>query len=336
MTNSGVMDMTDTLLEVHNLRTSFYTRAGEVQSVRGVSFSIQKGEVVGIVGESGSGKSVTAKSILSLIPPPGKIVEGAVQFHGRDLLQVTEKEKRSIRGNQIAMIFQDPMTSLNPVLPIGKQMTEVILRHQQVSKQEARQQAVDMLRLVGIPSPEERINQYPHEFSGGMRQRVMIAMALSCKPELLIADEPTTALDVTIQAQILDLMSELNSRTGTAIILITHDLGVVAQICTRVMVMYGGMIMEEGTVEEIYERPRHPYTQGLLRSLPKHNGVTKERLVPIDGTPPNLLDPAPGCPFAERCPHVMDKCRQICPPITQVQAGHKVMCWLDEGGDGHE
>lgn len=331
--------MTDKLLEVLDLQTSFFTRAGEVQSVRGVSFSIQKGEIVGIVGESGSGKSVTAKSILSLIPEPGKIVAGEIRFHGKNLLHLTEKEKRAIRGNKIAMIFQDPMTSLNPVLPVGRQMTEVILRHQTISKREARKKAIEMLRLVGIPSPEERANQYPHEFSGGMRQRVMIAMALSCKPELLIADEPTTALDVTIQAQILDLMKELNEQTDTAIMLITHDLGVVAQICTRVIVMYGGMIMEEGTVEEIFEQPKHPYTQGLLRSLPKHH-ATRERLVPIEGTPPHLLNPTAGCPFAERCPYGMEVCHKNCPPLVHVQSqghsDHRVMCWLTEGGKRDE
>jgi oligopeptide/dipeptide ABC transporter ATP-binding protein len=322
--------MTQQLLEVKQLRTSFFTRAGEVQSVRGISFSIQKGEVVGIVGESGSGKSVTAKSILSLISPPGKIVDGEIRFHGKDLLKGKEEELREIRGNRIAMIFQDPMTSLNPVLRVGRQLTEVIVRHKKVSKSEARRKAIEMLRLVGIPSPEQRIDQFPHEFSGGMRQRVMIAMALSCEPELLIADEPTTALDVTIQAQILDLMKELNTKTHTAIILITHDLGVVAQTCSRVIVMYGGMIMEEGPVENIFYHPQHPYTQGLLRSLPRHNGGMRERLVPIDGTPPNLLHPPKGCPFAERCPHAMDICRQQCPPFFEVNPNQRSMCWLSD------
>lgn len=322
--------MKQTLLEVHDLQTSFFTRAGEVQSVRGISFAIEKGEIVGIVGESGSGKSVTAKSILSLITQPGRIKNGEIRFDGKDLLHLPQAELRAIRGNRISMIFQDPMTSLNPVVKVGRQLTEVILRHKKVSKAEAQSIAIEMLRQVGIPSPEQRIDQYPHEFSGGMRQRVMIAMALSCKPQLLIADEPTTALDVTIQAQIIDLMKELNEKTGTAIMLITHDLGVVAQICTRVIVMYGGMIMEEGTVEDIFYRPQHPYTKGLFRSLPKHSGDGKERLMPIEGAPPNLLEPPAGCPFAERCSHAMDICRKERPPYFQVFEGQRSMCWLND------
>jgi len=315
------------LLSVQNLKTSFMTRDGEVESVRGVSFDVQQGEVIGIVGESGSGKSITAKSILGLIQPPGVIKDGKVLFHGQDIRQMSDSELRQIRGNRIAMIFQDPMTSLNPVKRVGSQMIEVIRRHQKLSKAESRQRAIELLREVGIPSPEQRIDQYPHEFSGGMRQRVMIAMALSCKPELLIADEPTTALDVTIQAQILALMKQLRDKTKTSILLITHDLGVVAQVCTRVIVMYGGMIMEEGTVEDIFERPSHPYTQGLLRSIPRVKEGQRERLVSIEGTPPNLLHPPSGCPFMERCPHAMDKCREM-PPYFVPEEGHRSLCWL--------
>lgn len=324
------------LLEINNLKTSFYTEAGEVQSVRGVSFSIDEGEVCGIVGESGSGKSVTAKSIISLIPAPGKIKSGEIHLEDVNLLGITEKELRSIRGNQIAMISQDPMSSLNPVIKIGKQMTEIIVRHQRIGKKEAKKLAIDLLREVGISSPEERFNQYPHELSGGMKQRVMIAMAISCKPKLLIADEPTTALDVTIQAQILELMKELKDKTNTAILLITHDLGVVAQNCSRVIVMYGGLIMEEGPVIDIFENPKHPYTEGLLKSLPKVTDGFKERLNPIEGTTPNLLNPPAGCPFADRCPHVMEKCKLEQPPYFQVGENRRSMCWLNEPKEGEQ
>jgi oligopeptide/dipeptide ABC transporter ATP-binding protein len=319
--------MTEWLLSVEDLRVSFYSREGENQAVRGVSFHIEAGEAIGIVGESGSGKSVTAKAILSLIQPPGKVTGGDIRFRGESLTGLPEKKMRKLRGNRIAMVFQDPMTSLNPVKRIGEQMIEVIRRHLGLSKDEALKEAISMLNKVGITEPERRIQQYPHEFSGGMRQRVMIAMALSCKPELLIADEPTTALDVTIQAQILDLFKELKDNSDTAVALITHDLGVVAQVCTRVIVMYGGMIMEEGKVEDIFYRSRHPYTQGLLRSVPKRGGGTRERLVPIEGTPPDLLNPPPGCPFMERCPHAMDKCKEL-PPMFDVGPGHRSLCWL--------
>ncbi|AWB45770.1 peptide ABC transporter ATP-binding protein [Paenibacillus sp. CAA11] len=323
------------LLEVQNLKTSFATQAGEVQSVRGVDFTLHQGEVIGIVGESGSGKSVTAKSIIGLIRPPGKITEGQVLFQGKDLLSLSEKELRTIRGNRISMIFQDPMTSLNPVIRVGKQLTEVILRHQKVSKAEARKRAIQLLREVGIPSPEQRIDQYPHEFSGGMRQRVMIAMALSCSPELLIADEPTTALDVTIQAQILELMKQLKEQTQTAIMLITHDLGVVAQVCTKVIVMYGGLIMEEGTVEEIFEHPLHPYTQGLLASIPKSAAGSRERLTAIEGTPPDMVAPPPGCPFMERCPYAGSICASM-PAYVEAEAGHRSLCWIGQDVEGND
>jgi len=330
--------MTDRLLTVDNLQVSFHTRDGENKAVRGVSFHIDKGETIGIVGESGSGKSVTAKAIMALIPPPGEIIGGDIRFDGESIRKLSEKQWRSIRGNRIAMVFQDPMTSLNPVKKIGDQMTEIIRRHRHLGQAEALKEAIEMLRQVGIPEPERRVRQYPHEFSGGMRQRVMIAMALSCQPELLIADEPTTALDVTIQAQILDLLQELKAKTSASIALITHDLGVVAQVCSRVIVMYGGMIMEEGTVEDIFYRPKHPYTQGLLRSLPERKAGSHERLVPIEGTPPDLLDPPPGCPFQERCPHAMPKCAQL-PPHFKVGEGHRSMCWLNDdeakGGAGN-
>ncbi|MNH99545.1 Oligopeptide transport ATP-binding protein OppD [compost metagenome] len=322
--------MTKRLLSVENLQVSFATRDGENQAVRGVSFHIDTGETVGIVGESGSGKSVTAKAIMSLITPPGRITAGNIRFRGESLTGLSEKEWRSLRGNRIAMVFQDPMTSLNPVKKIGQQLTEVIRRHRGLNKEAAFAEAAKLLRQVGIQHPEQRLKQYPHEFSGGMRQRVMIAMALSCQPELLIADEPTTALDATIQAQILDLFKELKESSETAIALITHDLGVVAQVCTRVIVMYGGLIMEEGTVEDIFYRPQHPYTQGLLRSIPKRGGGSRERLIPIEGTPPDLLDPPPGCPFMERCPHAFGRCSER-PPVVEHAAGHRSMCWLAEG-----
>lgn len=334
MIETGVKPLT-TLLTVKNLKTSYMTGQGEVQSVRGVDFTVQKGEVLGLVGESGSGKSVTAKSIMGLIQPPGRIMAGQVLFHDTDLLSMPEKELRKIRGNQISMIFQDPMTSLNPVVRVGKQLTEVIMRHQKVSKNEARKQAIQLLRDVGIPSPEERIDQYPHEFSGGMRQRVMIAMALSCKPELLIADEPTTALDVTIQAQILKLMQQLQKNTNTAIMLITHDLGVVAQVCSKVVVMYGGLIMEEGAVEEIFENPLHPYTQGLLKSIPKSVTGTRERLEAIEGIPPDMLAPPSGCPFAERCPYAGSICSKM-PPYRQTETGHRSLCWIGQDVEGND
>ncbi|WP_150272450.1 ABC transporter ATP-binding protein [Paenibacillus tepidiphilus] len=319
--------MTQRLLTVQDLKVSFAAREGENQAVRGVSFHIDAGETLGIVGESGSGKSVTAKAIMSLIAPPGRITSGEIRFNGQSLNGLSEREWRKLRGNRIAMVFQDPMTSLNPVKTIGQQLTEVIRRHRGLKKDAAYAEAAELLRQVGIRDAEQRLKQYPHEFSGGMRQRVMIAMALSCKPELLIADEPTTALDATIQAQILDLFKELKGNTQTAVALITHDLGVVAQVCTRVVVMYGGLIMEEGTVEDIFYRPQHPYTTGLLRSLPKRGGGSRERLVPIEGTPPDLLNPPPGCPFMERCPQAHARCASL-PPVTELAPGHRTMCWL--------
>ncbi len=316
------------LLEVKNLRTSFFTHVGEVKAIGGVSFELDKGEAIGIVGESGSGKSVTSLSIMRLLQYPGKIVEGEVVFKGQDLVKKSDKEMQTIRGNEIAMIFQDPMTSLNPVYTIGDQIMEAIRRHQGLSKAEAKKKAIEMLRLVGIPSPEKRVDNYPHEFSGGMRQRAMIAIALSCEPGLLIADEPTTALDVTIQAQILELMKDLKEKINTSIMLITHDLGVVADVCSRIIVMYGGLIMEEGKTEDIFYNPKHPYTMGLLKSIPRLDLGGKKRLVPIEGSPPDLLKPPKGCPFAARCPYAMRVCIEQRPEYTFVSENHRAACWL--------
>ena len=314
------------LLELDNLQTSFFTRDGEVHAVRGVSFALNAGELVGIVGESGCGKSVTCKSILQLLGNNGKITGGSVRFRGDDLAQKTPQQMRQIRGNDIAMIFQDPMTALNPVLTIGRQMTEILMRNKGLSRKAANEKALAMLESVGIADAPRRFKQYPHEFSGGMRQRVMIAIALSCDPQLLIADEPTTALDVTIQAQILRLLKSLQQQTQAAILLITHDLGVVAQMCSRVVVMYGGLVMEEGSVEDIFYRPAHPYTQGLLASLPRPDEVN-QRLSPIEGAPPGLLNPPPGCPFAERCPKRMPQCERQ-PAFYAMGEGHRAACWL--------
>lgn len=320
--------MTERLLEVKNLRTSFFTHLGEIKAIRGVSFNLNRSEAIGIVGESGSGKSVTSLSIMKLLQFPGKIVDGEILFKGQNVVNKSNKEMMQIRGNEIAMIFQDPMTSLNPVYSIGNQIVEVILKHQNLSKSEAREKAIEMLRLVGIPSPEKRIKNYPHEFSGGMRQRAMIAIALSCEPDLLIADEPTTALDVTIQAQILELMKDLNNKLNTSTILITHDLGVVADVCSRIIVMYGGLIMEEGTKKQIFYEPKHPYTMGLLKSIPKIVSDEKQRLVPIAGTPPDLLKPPKGCPFYARCDFAMKICSEKQPPYFSSNDGHRAMCWL--------
>ncbi|HMM69694.1 ABC transporter ATP-binding protein [Gudongella oleilytica] len=322
------MDNREYILEINNLKTSFYTHVGEVQAVRGISFKMKKGDVMGIVGESGSGKSVTALSVMKLIDSPGKIKEGSIIFDGKDITNYSENQMSNIRGNDIAMIFQDPMTSLNPVFKIKNQMVEVIERHQKLGKHKATERALEMLRLVGIPEPERRINSYPHEFSGGMRQRAMIATALSCSPKLLIADEPTTALDVTIQAQILDIMRDISVKTGTSIILITHDLGVIAETCNDLIVMYGGMPMEMGSVEGIFDSPQHPYTQGLLKSVPRMDREQKERLKPIAGSPPDLLKPPEGCPFSTRCPHVMQICKEQPAPLFKVGEDHKSACWL--------
>lgn len=317
------------LLEVHNLQTSFHSHLGEIQAVRGASFKVEEGKVLGIVGESGSGKSVTSKSIMGLIQEPGEVKEGSsILFRGKELTKLNNREMMSIRGNEISMIFQDPMTSLNPVYTIENQMVEVIRKHQKVSKAEAQKRAVEMLKLVGIPQPEKRIKSYPHEFSGGMRQRVMIATALSCNPKLLIADEPTTALDVTIQAQILELMKDLKDRINTSIIIITHDLGVIAEICDEIVVMYGGTIMESGTEQDIFYNPQNPYTVGLHNSVPNPKSDNKERLIPIPGSPPDLLHPPVGCPFASRCPHSMKVCLEQQPPRFEISDSQTSACWL--------
>jgi oligopeptide transport system ATP-binding protein len=316
------------LLEVTNLHTSFRTYAGEVQAVRGVSFHLDKGEAVAIVGESGCGKSVTALSIMQLVPPPGRVTAGQIVFEGKDLLGVGEKSMQGIRGNSIGMIFQDPMTSLNPVLTIKTQILESLKLHQNLSGEAATKRAIELLHMVGIPSPERRLGAYPHQFSGGMRQRVMIAMALACNPRLLIADEPTTALDVTIQAQILDLMKSLRDKLGMSIILITHDLGVVAGLAERVVVMYAGKIVEQGRVGEIFAKAQHPYTWGLLKSVPRLDASTKDKLVPIYGQPPDLISPPQGCPFAPRCDYAMAICKNTPPEYTTMSDSHQVACWL--------
>lgn len=319
----------DNILEVNNLKTSFFTHVGEVKAVDGVSFTLKKGEALGIVGESGSGKSITMMSIMRLLSDNGKIINGEISFKGKNIANIPEKEMESIRGNEMGMIFQDPMTSLNPVLSIGDQLTEPLIKHKKISKEEAKKRAIEMLSLVGIPSPESRMKQYPHEFSGGMRQRVMIAMALTCSPQLLIADEPTTALDVTIQAQILEIMKDLKENLNTSIILITHDLGVVADVCDRINVMYGGTIVESGTAEDIFYNPKHPYTWGLLKSVPNPNNLTKERLMPIDGQPPDLLNPPKGCPFAARCDYAMEICVDERPKGFVISSDHSAACFLN-------
>lgn len=315
------------LLSVRNLKTSFFTHVGEVKAVRGISFDVNEGEVLGIVGESGSGKSVTSLSIMGLLQYPGRVVDGEILLNGEDILTYSKNQMRRVRGKEIAMIFQDPMTSLNPVYTIGNQIMEMILEHEKMSRREARARAIEMLKLVGIPAAEKRIDSYPHEFSGGMRQRVMIALALSCNPKLLIADEPTTALYVTIQAQILNLIKKLNRQFGMTTMLITHDLGVVATVCDKVAVMYGGLIMEYGTADEIFYHPRHPYTMGLLGSIPHVDGGEKRRLIPIDGTPPDLINPPKGCPFSTRCKYCMNVCTREQPPYF-AEDKHRTMCWM--------
>jgi oligopeptide transport system ATP-binding protein len=315
------------LLEVDNLRTTFRTEDGPVTAVNGLSFSLDAGETLGIVGESGSGKSVTALSIMRLLPRSATVSAGRIALRGDNLLQKSETEIRKIRGARIAMIFQDPMTSLNPVLTIGEQISEAVRLHMGLGKPEARDRTIEMLKKVRIPNPETRLGDYPHQFSGGMRQRVMIAMALSCNPELLIADEPTTALDVTIQAQVLELMDDLQRETGAAIILITHDLGVVAEFCKNVLVMYGGNMVEYGAAEQIFAQPRMPYTQGLLSSLPRLDQSEHRRLVPIAGQPPNLLRLPPGCAFAPRCAYRMPICDQPV-PLYDFGEGHRARCFL--------
>ncbi|TWT03551.1 ABC transporter ATP-binding protein [Planomicrobium sp. CPCC 101079] len=318
------------ILEVKDLHVTFSTYGGTVQAVRGVTFDLYKGETLAIVGESGCGKSVTSNAIMGLIQqPPGKITSKGVHFKSKDLTKLSKKEMRKIQGVDISMIFQDPMTALNPTLTIGEQLTEGVKQHKNLSGAEAKKRAIEMLNLVGIPNPEERLKQYPHQFSGGMRQRIVIAIALICEPELLIADEPTTALDVTIQAQILDLFEEIQAKTGVSIILITHDLGVVAKIADRIAVMYAGKVVETGTKREIFYTANHPYTKGLLNSVPRLD-LKEEELVPIDGTPPDLFSPPQGCPFAPRCPFAMEVCAHVYPEPTHLSATQKVDCWLQD------
>ena len=327
--------MNEKVLEVKNLKTYFYTDEGEIPAVDGVDFSLERGETLAIVGESGCGKSVTSLSILRLIAtPPGKIVDGEILYNGRDLLKLSEKEMRSVRGNDISMIFQEPMTSLNPVFTVGKQIMESLIYHQNMTKEQARERAIEMLRLVDIPNPEKCINNYPHNLSGGMRQRVMIAMALACNPKLLIADEPTTALDVTIQAQILKLMAELQKKTETGIILITHDLGIVAQIARNVMVMYAGEAVEYADVRSIFKDPRHPYTIGLLKSIPSIH-ETQDELYTIKGMVPSPKNLPKGCLFAPRCEYATERCLQERPPLVDIGEGRKLRCWNCTGGEKH-
>ena len=315
-------------MKVEGLKTSFMTSSGEVQAVRGVSFGVRKGEILGIVGESGSGKSVTSMTILRLLADTARIKEGAIRFEGQDLTKVSEKEMRAIRGQKIAMIFQDPMSSLNPLVPVGKQVAEIMkIHHPEMKPEQLKQRTLELFEQVRIPEAAKRLRSYPHEFSGGMRQRVMIAMALANRPDLLIADEPTTALDVTIQDQILKQLRSLQREYGTSIIFITHDLGVVAELCDRVVVMYGGLIMEEAPIEEIFANPLHPYTMGLLASIPGVHKDKSERLQSIAGSPPDMTSPPAGCPFAPRCPYARNICAAECPPYVQA-GGHRAMCWL--------
>lgn len=333
--------MTEYLVDIKNERLSFFTPVGEVKALNDVSIHLREGEVLGIVGESGSGKSVTAYSLMGLTAHPGKLVGGSLMFNGHQIDQMSDKEMRKIRGNEISIIFQDPMTSLNPVYTVGNQIMEAIRYHTDKSKAQAKERARELLELVGINGPDKRLKQYPHELSGGMRQRIMIAMALACEPKLLIADEPTTALDVTIQAQILELMMELKEKLGMAIIMITHDLGVVASMCERIAVMYAGKIVEYGTADDIFYRAKHQYTKGLIRSIPRIDTKEHERLIPIEGTPVDLLNPPKGCPFAPRCEECMKICLREMPPVTQFDRVHYTQCWLNqkeemEKGASHE
>ena len=318
------------LLQVKDLRTHFFTDEGVVRAVDGISYDVQEGETMGLVGESGCGKSVSALSILRLIPsPPGKIVGGEVLFDGENLLKVDEEEIRHVRGNRIAMIFQEPMTSLNPVLTIGRQITEALELHLKMDRNASNRRAAELLEMVGIPEAHTRLNDYPHQFSGGMRQRVMIAMALSCNPRLLLADEPTTALDVTIQAQILEIMARLSREFGTAVVIITHNLGVVARYANRVNVMYAGKIVESSSARELYGNPRHPYTLGLLRSVPRLDEARRDKLVPIEGLPPDLANVPKGCSFYPRCSYHVERCLQEAPPLMLVDEKHYAACWVD-------
>ena len=322
--------MSEYLVEIKNERLSFFTPAGEVKALNDVSMYLREGEVLGIVGESGSGKSVTSYSIMGITADPGRIIGGTIEFNGHQIEKLSEKEMRKIRGKEVSMIFQDPMTSLNPVYTVGNQIEEAILLHTDKTRAQAKERAVELLRLVGINEPEKRIRQYPHELSGGMRQRVMIAIALACEPKLLIADEPTTALDVTIQAQILELIMELKEKLGMAVILITHDLGIVSSMCDRIAVMYAGKVIECGSTDDIFYRPKHEYTRGLLRSIPRIDEKESQRLIAIEGTPVDMLNPPAGCPFAPRCPKCMKICLREMPPYTNYSDVHYAACWLNQ------
>ncbi len=324
------------VLEVKQLETRFFTQDGVAQAVNGISLQVQEGETLGIVGESGSGKSMSMLSVMRLVPsPPGQITGGEVWFEGRDLLKLSDREMRKIRGNRLAMIFQDPMTSLNPVLKVSRQLTESLQLHMDMTPAQARRQAIELLELVGIPAAAERVDNYPHQFSGGMRQRVMIAMGLSCRPKVLIADEPTTALDVTIQAQIVELVKQLRDEIGMSIIWITHDLAFLAGLADRIVVMYAGQIVEEAPLQELYRNPRHPYTIGLLQSIPRVDGVRSDQLQPIEGLPPDLLNYPQGCPFAARCQFAIDPCTEADPDLEPVATGHRVACWVKPQGREH-
>jgi oligopeptide/dipeptide ABC transporter ATP-binding protein len=322
--------MNDTpLLDVQGLSTQFHTQDGIVKAVDAVSYKVNRGETIALVGESGCGKTVSALSILRLIPdPPGKIASGKIMFDGRDIVTLPKDQMLKLRGDRIAMIFQEPLTSLDPVLTIGRQITEALEQHRDLHGAEAWEEAVRLLKLVGIPQPDQRVKEYPHQFSGGMRQRAMIALAISCEPELIIADEPTTVVDVTIQAQLLELIRGITERLNTALILITHNLGIVARYAHRVYVMYAGHIVEDGSAQDIYHNPCHPYTRGLLGSVPRLDEPRKTRLQPIEGQPPDLISPPQGCAFNPRCTQVMDVCRQVFPPVTEVSPGHHVACYL--------
>jgi oligopeptide transport system ATP-binding protein len=318
-----------TLLEVKGLETQFITPDGPVHAINGVSFNVENGETIGLVGESGCGKSVTMLSVLGLVPnPPGRVVAGSAMFHGNDLLKMGEVQLQKVRGSQISMVFQDPMTSFNPVLTIGRQITEPLEKHLGMDRKSANLRAAELLDLVGIPKAKERLNNFPHQFSGGMRQRAMIAMALSCKPQILIADEPTTALDVTIQAQIVELVKKLRDELGMAVVWITHDLGIIATLAQRVIVMYGGFFIEEAPVKELYKNPQHPYTLGLLGSLPRLDHDQRQPLVTIEGLPPVLHEKPNYCPFASRCTYSINQCRQANPALEEVAPGHRVACWV--------
>ena len=316
------------LLKVNDLEVSFFTHAGEVKAVRKVSYDLKYGEAMGIVGESGSGKSVSSYALMGIIPEPGKILGGSIDFENKEITTMSESEMIKLRGKEVGMIFQDPMTSLNPVFTVGSQIDESLKKHTDLNKEQRKARVIELFELVGINQPEKRYKQYPHEFSGGMRQRVMIAMALACNPKLLIADEPTTALDVTIQAQIIELLKELKEKINMSIIFITHDLGVISEICDKVAVMYAGNIVERGTIDDIFYNPKHPYTLGLLKSIPKINNEGHDRLIPIEGNPVDLINPPKGCSFAPRCEYCMNVCMENVPPVYSVDENHQASCWL--------